>query len=75
MESPALSQRPRPKPKHLLPESTWSEMPKLEPGPGHDFIHKRTLHDQAVELERIKHVFQDMRCVRRRAGESDRGRG
>ena len=38
-------------------------MPKLEEGPGHDFIQKRIQHDEAVEQARLKQFFVNMQCA------------
>ena len=38
-------------------------MPKLEEGPGHDFIQKRILHDEAVEQARLRQFFINMQCA------------
>ena len=54
---------PRPKPEHPLPEKYWTGMPRLELGPGHDFIHNRIQQELAVERGRVEQFFVNMRCA------------
>lgn len=53
---------PRPQPSKPLPETYWVGMPRLELGPGHDFIQGRIQQEQAVERARIAHFFETMRA-------------
>ena len=56
-----LALAPRKKPKHPLPEKYWSDMPRLEEGPGHDFVYKRLKADERVEEARMTAFFQQAR--------------
>ncbi|KAL1507398.1 hypothetical protein AB1Y20_008240 [Prymnesium parvum] len=48
-------------PKHPLPEKYWSGMPKLEIGPGHDFIYEKEKALAQAEKERMAQFYANMR--------------
>ena len=53
-----LAHPKRKPPKHLLPHSVWTELPKLDPGPGMDVVYKRLEADRRVEAERVAAVVR-----------------
>jgi hypothetical protein len=56
----------RPKPKLPLNNLIWTDLPRMEPGPGQDFIAKRYEADLALEVQRIE-GFRHHREIMRRS--------
>ena len=49
-----LARRPRAKPVHEIPATWWSGLPKIDPGPGVDMIHKRIVADEKVRQDQLR---------------------
>ena len=75
----------RPKPKLPLPPTVWTDLPRIEPGPGQDYIIKRFEADKAYDQAKLEGFRRHRQAVkqqlvsrvaeRERLQESSRGGG
>lgn len=51
----------RPPPKNRLPDIYWSDMPKLDLGPGHDLVYNRERAAAKAERDRFSQFTANFR--------------
>ena len=60
----------RPKPSVELDHRTWTDLPRLDPGPGHTYILKREADAKAVEERRIQNIHQHIKTMKHNLNET-----
>lgn len=60
----------RPKPKHELDNAVWTDLPRLEPGPGHDYIYVRNAIARDEEERRVQGIHLHRKTMKVRLGET-----